>query len=91
MTGIEAQSLLDRLLKIKRSLLDNEDRYAFFEMGSICNELSNIIAIDEVSFNPTVKKNKDKEESDLIDKYCDLRELYEKLLAVYERLREEDE
>jgi hypothetical protein len=55
MTGKEAKEILETILKIKSHLIDNYDRSAFFEMGILCNKLASIVAIDQCSFNPTVK------------------------------------
>ncbi len=56
MTGKEALKILDQVRKIRDFLLDDEEREAFYSIGILCEELANIVRIDEVSFNPTVEK-----------------------------------
>lgn len=56
MTGKEALKILEDLISIRNFLLDEDDRSAFFNMGILTEELAQIVRIDEVSFNPTIKR-----------------------------------
>jgi hypothetical protein len=56
MTGQEALRLLKKIITIHNHLIKDRDREAFFDMGSLIEELTQIIRIDQVSFNPTVEK-----------------------------------
>ena len=59
MTWKEALRIFNRIIEIHNHLINHRDREAFFEMGSITAELAQIIRIDQVSFNPTVKENEE--------------------------------
>ncbi len=57
MTGKEALKILDKVTRIRDYLLEHDsEREAFYHIGILCEELANIVRIDEVSFNPTVEK-----------------------------------
>ena len=56
MTGEEALRIFQKMTIIYNHLILNQDRQAFFEMGTLTEELAQIIRTDQVSFNPTIEK-----------------------------------
>lgn len=57
MTGSEAFKIREQLDEIYDYLLDGNDRRAFYYLGRLTEELSQIVLIDQCSFNPTVPKD----------------------------------
>jgi hypothetical protein len=57
MTGKEALKLLNQITEIYDLLVNEDERMAFFNFGMLTEQLSQIVKIDQVSFNPTVSKD----------------------------------
>lgn len=56
MTGKEAKEILDEIIDAIEYFDNGSDKWAFYRLGILTNKLENIIAIDKISFNPTVKE-----------------------------------
>lgn len=56
MTGEEALRIFQKMTIIYNHLILNQDRQAFFEMGTLTEELAQIIRTDQVLLNKTIEK-----------------------------------
>ncbi len=59
MLGKEAQEILDDLNLIKYCLTEADENLGFYHLGVMSERMRQIVAVDMVSFKPTVKKEED--------------------------------
>ena len=57
MSGKEALRILNMIRQIRDCLLEEDDRLAFYKIGILSEEMSQIIRIDQASFNPTINED----------------------------------
>lgn len=57
MSGKEALEILNQVTEIHNYLILDSNRSAFYCIGVLTEKLAQIVRIDQVSFNPTVRKD----------------------------------